>query len=558
MQEQTTNDIPKCEAYAPLAEPCSQDLNDIAALVSYELRTPLTSIRAALGLLMTGMLGTLPERGQRMLEIALSNTDRLMHLVEVLEREPELTNSLTTPQVAGNDSDLSTQRLLPLSLWRRQAYYDSLTGLPTQSLFLSWLNQAFAPLLTENQPQTAPLIAVLLVDLDRFQIINDSLGYGMGNQLLMRIAERLAATLPATGAIARLQADKFAILLRDVPAMSIAVTAAENIQQALTTPFNLNDQDIFVTASIGIAWNQTGYDRAEDLLHDADTAMYQAKALGKARYEIFDIGVRLEATSRLRLERDLRLALERQEFRLYYQPIVSVETQKNAGFEALIRWQHPENGLLSPLKFITLAEETGLINPIGQWVLREACRQLCLWQRQMPMEPPLTVSVNLSAQQFSQPDLVEQVQQSLQESGLNPHSLRLEITESAIMESPEVAATMLQQIKALGVQIYIDDFGTGYSSLAYLHRFPIDTLKIDRSFINRVDVDLEQLEIVRTIIQLAWNLGISVVAEGVETHKQLMQLKALRCEYAQGFFFSKPINGEAAGALIKHNLLTPN
>ena len=556
MQEQSTIPPHSAACNPPVASgPPNSD--DIAALVSYELRTPLTSIRAALGLLMTGMLGTLPERGQRMLEIALSNTDRLMHLVEVLEREPELANSLTAPPAVESAPDPNIQRLLPLSLWRRQAYYDSLTGLPTQALFLSWLNQSFAPPSTESQPQTPSLIAVLLVDLDRFQVINDSLGYDMGDQLLMKIAERLTAALPATGAIARLQADKFAILLRDVAAMNLAVAAADAIQQALTAPFNLNNQEIFVTASIGIAWNQTAYDRAEDLLHDADTAMYQAKALGKARCEIFDVGVRLEATSRLRLETDLRLALERQEFRLYYQPIVSVATQKITGFEALIRWQHPENGLVSPLKFIPLAEETGLINPIGQWVLREACRQLCLWQAQTPMEPPLTVSVNLSAQQFSQPDLVEQVQQSLAETGLNPRSLRLEITESAIMENPETAATMLQQIKTLGVQLYVDDFGTGYSSLAYLHRFPIDTLKIDRSFINRVDVDLEQLEIVRTIIQLAWNLGINVIAEGVETYKQLMQLKALRCEYAQGFFFSKPLDSEAAATFIKQSLPIP-
>ncbi|MBD2256099.1 EAL domain-containing protein [Pseudanabaena sp. FACHB-2040] len=528
------------------------NLDEIASLVSYELRTPLTSIRAALGLLLTGMFGTLPKKGQRMLEIALNNTDRLLRLAEELEHDPKLSRKNVVPEPSSFNSaaDPATQRLALLSLWRQRTYYDRLTGLPNQTLWIEHLEQA----LVHAQQKSDQAVAVLLIGLDRFQIINDSLGRAAGDRLLIAVAQRLEAYIQPIGIIARLQEDEFAVLLEDVKSIDDLVSIAQGIQQLLSDSFNFENQGVFVTASIGIAWSQEGHACPEDLLYDADTAMHQAKNQGKDRYEIFDIGVRVEAISRLRLETDLRLALERQEFQIYYQPIVSLKTSKLTGFEALLRWQHPEQGMIFPTQFIPLAEETGLINPIGEWVLRQACQQLQIWQQRFPVSPPLTISVNLSTQQITQPDLVEQVRQILDETGVNPNSVKLEITESIIMENPETAIAVLKQLKQLGLELCVDDFGTGYSSLAYLHYFPVDTLKIDRSFISQIDSEGEQLEIVQTIIRLAWNLGMNVVTEGVETPNQLAQLKSLRCEYGQGYLFSQPVDMQAAQQLIGQKL----
>ena len=525
--------------------------DEIASLISYELRTPLTSIRAALGLLRSGMLGDFPEKGQRMLEIALNNSDRLMRLAEALERDPKLSPKSQTPEFSysNNATDYSIQQLAPLSLWRQRTYYDRLTGLPNQTLWIENLEQA----LIRAQQKPERTVAVLLIGLDRFQIINDSLGRTAGDQLLIAVAQRLESYVQPIGMIARLQDDEFAVLLEGVQSTDDLVSIAHSIQQQLSVCFNFNGQDVFITASIGIAWRQEGQGCPEDLFYDADTAMHQAKNQGKDRYEIFDIGVRAKATSRLRLETDLRLALERQEFLIYYQPIISLKTSKIAGFEALLRWQHPEQGMIDPTQFIPLAEANGLIYSIGQWVLRQACQQLKIWQQQFPAQPPLTISVNLSPQQILQPDLVGQVQQVLDETKVDPGHIRLEITESAVMESPEAAVAILTQLKQLGIQLCVDDFGTGYSSLAYLNCFPIDTLKIDRSFISKIDSEGEQLEIVQTIIRLAWNLGINVVTEGVETPKQLAQLKSLRCEYGQGYLFSKPVDAKTAQQLIEQN-----
>jgi EAL domain-containing protein (putative c-di-GMP-specific phosphodiesterase class I) len=327
------------------------------------------------------------------------------------------------------------------------------------------------------------------------------------------------------------------------------------LQVALARPFNLNGHEVFTTVSIGIALSATGYERPDDVLRDADTAMYRAKTLGKARHEVFDKTMHALAMNLLQMETDLRRAVERKEFFLQYQPIVTLETGIVRGFEALVRWQHPERGFISPIDFIPIAEETGLIIPIGQWVLEEACRQIHLWQEQFQQYPPLQISVNLSVKQFMNTDLIKHIQDALKETGVDPHSLKLEITESMVMENVEAAIGMLEQLRALGIELSIDDFGTGYSSLSYLHRFPISTLKIDRSFVSRMTDQSDNAEIVRTIVMLARSLKMDVVAEGVETTEQLSQLRALGCEYGQGFFFSKPLTAKETERWLPSNQL---
>jgi diguanylate cyclase (GGDEF)-like protein/PAS domain S-box-containing protein len=429
---------------------------------------------------------------------------------------------------------------------RRNAFHDSLTGLPNRLLFMERLSH------TVDRIKQTPGVqfAVLFLDLDRFKVINDSLGHMIGDQLLVAIARRLEACVKEQDTVSRLGGDEFTILLENIQDVADATKIAERVHQALSTPFDLNGHEVFTSASIGITMSTTAFERPEDLLRGADIAMYRAKASGKACHEIFDTDMHTRVVNLLQLENDLRRAVERQEFVLNYQPIVALATGKIVGFEALIRWQHPEQGVVSPIKFVPIAEETGLIIPIGQWVLREACQQMKVWQNRFPHDPPLSISVNLSSRQFSQPSLIRQIGQLLTDTGLAAHSLKLEITESAIMENTESAMDMLLQLKAMGIQLSVDDFGTGYSSLGYLYRFPMDVLKVDRSFISRVDVDGEKLELVRTIITLAWNLGMDVVAEGVETTKQLAQLKALKCEYAQGYLFSKPLNCQDAEKLM--------
>nr|MBA3242331.1 bifunctional diguanylate cyclase/phosphodiesterase [Acidobacteriota bacterium] len=343
---------------------------------------------------------------------------------------------------------------------------------------------------------------------------------------------------------------EFTILIEDIADEKESIQVAERIQNELSVPFMLNGREVFTTVSMGIAPGSTGYERAEDILRDADTAMYRAKSLGKARYEIFDKAMHARAINLLQMETDMRRALERNEFMLHYQPIVALEDFRLRGFEALVRWQHPERGFISPMDFIPVAEETGMIIPLGEWVMREACQQMQRWQKIFPADPPLFISINLSSKQFSQNDLIKAVADILSESGIAPHTVKLEITESVVMENIETATEMLQDLRALGVQLSIDDFGTGYSSLSYLHRFPIDTLKIDRSFVTRMTENNENMEIVRTIVVLAQNLGMDVVAEGVETNEQLVLLQKLHCENGQGYFFSKPVNSVGAEKII--------
>jgi diguanylate cyclase (GGDEF)-like protein/PAS domain S-box-containing protein len=426
------------------------------------------------------------------------------------------------------------------------AFHDALTGLANRALFMDRLEHAVER--AKRHPDY--LFAVLFLDLDRFKVINDSLGHLIGDQLLISIAHRLEVCLRPIDTIARLGGDEFTILLEDIKDISEVIPIADRIQRSLALPVNLNGHEVFTNGSIGITLNTTGYDQPEQLLRDADIAMYHAKELGRARYQVFDPGMHNRVVELLRLETDLRRAIERQEFQVHYQPIVMLATGTIVGFEALIRWQHPKRGLVFPAEFISVAEETGLIFPIGRWVLHEACRQMRQWQAQFPMNPPLTLNVNLSSKQLFQPDLIEQINQILQETGLDARSLKLEITESGVMENAELATTLLLQLRALDIQLAIDDFGTGYSSLSYLHQFPIDTLKIDCSFVSRIGVDHENLEIVQTIVTLADNLGINVTAEGTETAQQLAQLRSLECKYGQGYFFSPPLDSTAVEALI--------
>ncbi|MGK7876857.1 MAG: EAL domain-containing protein [Xenococcaceae cyanobacterium] len=428
-----------------------------------------------------------------------------------------------------------------------RTYHDPLTDLPNRALFtkqLKWANNR------KKQHQHS-LIAVLFLDLNRFKIINESLGNRAGDQLLITIAERLKACLHPNEQLARFGGDEFVILLPLLSDVSEAAEVGDKLQKELSLPFNLNGQEIFTTVSIGIAFNQTGQDfQPEDLIRDANIAMYRAKALDKARPEVFARIMHAQAVTRWQLETDLRQAIKRQEFQLYYQPIVSLETGKIAGFEALVRWQSPQGDFVSPKEFIPVAEETGLIIPLGQWILQEACRQMAFWHEQFPQNLPLKISVNLSTRQFSQPDLVEQIGRILREVGLDRHSLNLEITESIVMDDVEAALNLLSRLKALGLQLSIDDFGTGYSSLSYLHCFPIDTLKVDQSFVASMSESKKYAEIVRTIVMLGHNLGMNVIAEGIETETQMKALLTLQCEYGQGYFFSKPLPSKTATALL--------
>jgi diguanylate cyclase (GGDEF)-like protein len=433
--------------------------------------------------------------------------------------------------------------------FRHAAFHDALTGLPNRTLFADFVKLA----IERAKRQDAYAFAVLFLDLDRFKYINDSLGHTYGDQLLIEIARRLEKCLRSLDTVARFGGDEFAILLDGIKDSSDAIKVAEKIEEELLLPFKLGRHEAFTSASIGIALSTTGYEHPDDILRDADTAMYRAKDAGKACYELFDTEMHSRAVLRLNLENDLRRAIERQEFRAYYQPIMHLETGKVAGFEALARWEHPERGLVSPTEFIPVAEETGLIVPIGLWMLEEACRQMHEWHCQSPANRLLTISVNLSGKQLMQPDLIREIEQILRRTGIEPRCLKLEITESVVMENAEVVTVMLNQLRALNIRLSIDDFGTGYSSLSYLHRFPVDTLKIDRSFISRMGPDNENNEIVRTIAKLAQNLGMEIVAEGIETEEQLRQLSLLACEYGQGYLFSHPLSGEATGGFIQRD-----
>ena len=433
------------------------------------------------------------------------------------------------------------------------ALHDALTNLPNRTLFLDRVRHA----LILSQRHTTYKFAVLFIDLDEFKIFNDSLGHAAGDALLIQIARRLnvsirgvdtisrsgliqsTSTVASEEILARMGGDEFTVLLEEIRDCGDAIRVAERIQERLSIPFIVEGQEVVTTASIGIAFCATSYSNSEELVRDAEIAMYRAKREGKARCQVFDSAMHAFAVKRLRLETDLRRALELGEFRVHYQPIVSLQSGKIVGFEALSRWERPE-GLLSPAHFIQIADETGIILPMNRLLLREACQQLRAWQSQFPCDPPLTISVNITPKEFAQPDFAAQMGTILGEVGIDPSSVDVEITETIAMADPQRSNLVLSELKTLGVHLSIDDFGTGYSSLSRLQGFPVDALKIDRTFISKMDTDSETNEIVRIIIMLAHNLGLKVVAEGAETAKQVELLKQLKCELVQGYFFARP------------------
>lgn len=459
-----------------------------------------------------------------------------------------------------------TERKRAEEMLEHNAFHDGLTNLPNRALFMDRLQHALT--LSKRNPNYK--FAVLLIDVDEFKIINDSLGHTAGDEVLIQIGQRLKdsvrradtvsrprlSEVPARPSnddtLARLGGDEFTILLDDIRDPIEAVRVAERVQAELAAPFEVNHEQIVISASIGIASSTSPHTQAEDLVRDADIAMYRAKRAGKARCEVSDAAMHANAVKRLRLETDLRKALEQGEFRVYYQPIVSLQTGRITGFEALSRWQRPE-GIVPPMEFIPVAEEIGLIVPMNRQLLLEAGQHLHSWQSEFPSSPPLTMSVNLSARDFAQPDLASGIRQSLERIGVDPSCLQLEIIETIAMGDAEKSGHVLAQLKTLGVHLSIDDFGTGYSSLSRLRRIPVDTLKIDRTFISHMDSDPENREIVRIIIMLAHNLGLKVVAEGAETEAQVHLLKQLHCEMAQGYFFSRPADHRAMLKLLAGN-----
>ena len=439
-----------------------------------------------------------------------------------------------------------TERKRAEALLAHNAFHDSLTGLPNRALFLDRLER----LIRHAERNANYRYAVLFLDLDRFKIVNDSLGHVLGDELLTAIGHRLSACLRTGDTVARLGGDEFAILLDDVNDLNDPIRIAERIERELACTFMLHGHEVYTSASIGIALGSNAYSRPEEVLRDADTAMYRAKQQTRT-YEVFDRAMHAHAVQLLETETDLRRALERDELILHYQPIVSLDTGDLDGFEALVRWEHPLKGMVMPADFIPLAEENGLIVPIGWRVLRQACRQMAEWRQTFPALSHVTMSVNLSSRQFSQPDLLEQVDRILAETNCPAVNLKLEITETTAMQNAAQAASVLQQLRGRGINLCIDDFGTGYSSLSYLQRFPVDTLKIDRSFISQIDDDSNSVDLIETIVTLSRVLGMSSVAEGVETPEQLELVRRLGSVLAQGYYLSNPLSAEDAEKLLK-------
>lgn len=450
-------------------------------------------------------------------EQAEKHVDELQHYVAELERSGEALQE-------------SHEK------FRHAAYHDALTGLPNRNFFMDTLKS----LLQASRENSEINFAVLFLDLKSFKTINDSLGHSLGDRLIKNVAKRLAGLVREDDMTARFSGDKFGIILTDLLSRDEATAFADRLAKRLSEPYTLDGRQVFTSAKIGIAYGNSKYPEAEDILRDADIAMYYAKDNAE-NYVIFDQKMHIRAVTRLQLETDLRFAIERDEFELYYQPIISLDTASLSGFEALVRWNHPQRGLVPPNEFIPISESTSLIIPMTVKILHTACSQVVKWQAMANTAEPLSIAVNLSGKHFGHPALVEQIKTVIAETGINPESLKLELTESAVMDNAETAILMLKQIKETGVRVSIDDFGTGYSSLSYLHRFPIDLLKVDRSFVSAMEENTENGEIVRTVIALAKALNLKVVAEGIESIHQFHQLRILGCEFGQGYLFSKPL-----------------
>jgi diguanylate cyclase (GGDEF)-like protein/PAS domain S-box-containing protein len=448
-------------------------------------------------------------------------------------------------RMAGVQTDITVRKVEELK-HEEGAMHDALTNLPNRLLFMDRLEQA----LQRSRRNPDDHFAVLFMDLDRFKIINDGLGHLAGDQLLMEVANRLMEGRRSSDTVARLGGDEFAMIAGDIRSEFEAMAFAERILSHFSRPFRLEGRDVFTSGSIGIALSDPSHTSPSDMVRDADTAMYHAKNRGRSRAAVFDDAMRSKAMETLEMETDLRLAVETGRIGVHYQPIVSLSTGRVAGFESLARWLHPKRGYVSPALFVPLAEECGLIHPMGRFILREACRRLKHFQTRFFSKPALVMSVNLSGVQFLRPDLLNQIDMVLREFGINPRDLKLEITESVIIEHAEHALMMIDQFKAQNIRLSIDDFGTGYSSMANLRKLPIDTVKVDQSFVRRMTEDPDSLEIVRATVTMAHNLGMDVIAEGVETAEEARLLRGMKCEYGQGYYFSKPVDAEAAESLL--------
>ncbi len=502
----------------------------------------------------TGRGGDILERALRELDLPNSFEIEFLQTIQGINRWCLLThNPLPSKGFVRTYTDITARKKAD-EQHMYDAFHDPLTGLPNRALFMDRLQHVIT---ASQRRHGTSNYAVFFLDLDRFKIINDSHGHTVGDQLLVVVGRKLADCIRPGDTIARLGGDEFAFLLQNINDPADTVNVAERIREKLAVPLDIKGRKIFASISIGIALGSEDYERPEQVLRDADIAMYEAKGRGDASYEIFDIKLHANILDRMQLVADLRSAVDNKELTLYYQPIIDLKTQQLTGFEALVRWNHPKRGLIYPMEFIPLAEEHGLIYQIGAWILHEACRELKLLQARNPAQPPLNMSINISAKQFSQQDLVGILSGFLTEAGLDPHTLILEITESMIMENVDAAVETMTRLRNMGIQLHIDDFGTGHSSLSYLQLFPVSALKIDRSFINKLTANGDNQEIITHIVSLAKSLNFEVIAEGVEMEHQLANIKNLHCGYGQGFLFAHPMTFNAIDPWIqehKHHL----